>query len=90
MEPPCHCSARYKAMHDGEFMLHFTLGGWVFTPGPMRRMTPKAAYLASERGSDNHTGEPFVWVHDCPFCGKLLPPATTEVIWRLLQGDGGE
>lgn len=76
-------------MADGSFLLSFTLEGWIFADGPMRKMSPMAAYYANERGVMNHTGEPFVWV-TCPWCGLDLPQPDTGLIWRSIQGDGDD
>jgi hypothetical protein len=74
-------------MARGQFILSRTHEGWVFTEGPMRRMSPMAAYYANERGVMNHTGEPFVWV-TCPFCGGDLPIPDGGLMWEKSQGDG--
>jgi len=84
----CACAERLAAVRDRWFA-YDPAHGWFFTDGPNRRMSWRAAYYAGERGVENHSGEPFYWTHDCPFCGALLPTPSFDEIWTD-QGDGAE
>lgn len=85
--PTCGCEERIAAQKDGWFVYVYDRDGWVFTDGPMRRMSTLAAYYASERGVENHTGEPFVW-HCCCFCGLDLPTPDHDAKWLPDNGQG--
>lgn len=74
------CEERAFAEDVGNFLYLPNRDGWVFSDGPMRRMTSMAAFLASTRGGDDHTGEPYVF-QACPWCGADLP--------RPDEDDGG-
>ncbi len=83
---PCTCEERQLATARGHFLLSRTHEGWIFLEGPMRRMSPMAAYYGNERGVMNHTGEPYTWV-TCPWCaGDLSPPEN----WLHTQCDGDD
>lgn len=91
MNAQCDCRERHAATQNAELFYWAEREGWVFTNGPMRRLTRGAAYWKGERAIDDHTGEMFVWV-DCPFCGLELPKAIVpEAKWKsdAAGGDDG-
>ena len=68
-EPECKCEARQAAQRHGFFVYVVALGGWVFPESPRRRTHFKEAWRGK---TQDHTGEPYVWSHDCPFCGRAM------------------
>jgi len=74
---PCVCRERKEANERGEFREWPDREGWIFADGPFRTRTTAAQYFASERGVDDHTGEPFVHTV-CPWCGCDLPLTKPE------------
>lgn len=54
--------------------------GWMFTDIPIRRMSPMAAYFAGERGGENNTGEPYIYIV-CPWCSERF--AASDVRHRV-------
>lgn len=74
-------------MRDGWFLYAPDRDGWIFTDGPIRTMSPLAAFYGGERGVDNHTGEPYSWTC-CPFCGLDLPKPSFDIVWHDDQADG--
>lgn len=87
MMPQCDCKERHAAEKEGRFIHDQSRDGWVFTEGPYRRMTFSAVYFESERGLENHNGEPYVWTC-CFSCGLDLPSPSLH--WRVSDGEGQE
>jgi len=72
------------AIVQNEFGPAKSLGGWIFREGPFRSQTWRARYYGVK---PDHTGEPYVWAHCCPFCGRDLPPPPDDE--GLEVDDGG-
>jgi hypothetical protein len=72
--PPC--PERLHALVNEEFGPAKTLGGWVFRDGPTRVLNEGAKWREAYFGREleDHTHEPYVWAHSCPWCGRDLPP----------------
>jgi len=68
----CTCKERYRAMSRGEFLYSGQHDAWFFPDMRFRSMSVAALYFASERGIDDHSGQPYLW-HCCPWCGADLP-----------------
>lgn len=68
--PVCRCEDRQQAQRALEFIYVAHVGGWIFANGPLRTLTHRERWRG---GFEDHTGEPYVWAHDCPFCGRALP-----------------
>lgn len=68
--PECKCEARQAAQRHGFFVYVEDLGGWVFPDRPLRRTRYQDSWV--DKKVEDHTGEPYVWMHDCPFCGRTM------------------
>lgn len=89
MPTTCECEERKTAVRDGTMLYRPDRDGWMFTDIPIRRMSPMAAYFAGERGGENNTGEPYIYIV-CPWCSEDLPRPTFDIVWNPNdQGDGG-
>lgn len=85
-DPPC--TERLFAIVEERFGPAATLGGWVLTDIPLRRLDYNAKWRAKYYGEslDDHSGEHFVFTQ-CPWCGRDLPPPPDDE--GLEQADGG-
>lgn len=85
----CCCDERYIARAAGEFVYMEQWRGWVF-PNDKPRWASNG-WRSSYYGTDDHSGEPTIWL-DCPFCGGELPPQDSFNPYLGTEGatDGGE
>lgn len=72
-----YCPERAQAMKDGTFRWDPSVGAWVLTDVPVRRVSTATKYFHPEM-STVHEGEPYA--HEvCPWCQMdLAPPDATE------------
>lgn len=66
----CRCDARTQATVHESFHFDARYKGWIFPNDPLR--SPVNPWRSEYFGTENHNGEPTVWV-TCPFCGHDLP-----------------
>ena len=71
-EVRCRCFPCYIARLKGDLLYSERWGGWIFPADKPRHASDlfKLSYYSIE----DHTDEPYVWTHNCPFCGKDFPP----------------
>jgi hypothetical protein len=81
------CVAFYFAEKKGQVIANAEEGGWNIIGFAPREMTWRSKFMAGGRGAfTDHSGDPYLYVEICPFCGGELKPVA--VIPRKLLGSG--